>query len=647
MKNMRWILALLVLSLSFAAETAADSFDGPLYTTYTPSYLDYIYMDPYLHFESTVSASTDARVLAGGPASDLQDDAIICEGDVTINSDADGRWARGGLYQFVDYWLSCEPPTYTSVSNNRPITWNSGYYDSLFPLEICSEGEPGCWGREGTLVRQRVDTYEIDPSRQFDDREGYTNVICKGVTTTRYGSTLLSTRVIGGAPYEGTVALSRGEYAISNEMAVDGCLGVLRFAGCTGEENHEKIFGRIRAESGSSAPGYSTSLNSVLNLRVVNNNDLRCQAEFLSIEPSPLEITPGGSTGITVTIRNTCDPSDPLCQDITVNRVTVSEGFRFTSISMPGTSFTARPGGTVTIGGSLTAPDDEAICTTIRRSVAFTVEYSCMGCEGMPGELSRTASYQLGYDCPDFVGRQPNLIPRFDPDMSRYDVPTGEHPNITIITRNIGDNDSNSGETHVSIGTLGPGLFDWEPADPSIPWETFYYPPLAPGEEEVHPRLSFTCTPEMENNTYTIMVGVDNAFETNESDEDDNYEMRAIRCVPTDMPPPGEGNETYTCEIAPPSYTGSPGGEYWFDLRCPDEGDPLGTCSGDVDWDVTERGNATYEDYSGNSVSMDVLVATDSGPGSIHVEAHVEYSDGNATCSSEIYIPVVPCEEYV
>jgi len=648
MKKVFLLLALLACA-SFAQVTATQSFDDNLYRINTRSSMSRMHMQPYLYFENTVSASTDARVIYGGPASNLQNNAIICEGDVSATSTVDGEWAHGGLYQYVLYWLDCDPPpSETRVRNNQPITWSGSYYDALFPQEVCNEGEPGCWGMEGSLVRQRVDTYERFEDVTYSNSAGDSNVVCKGTTTLRSDTTMLVTKVIGDTPSEGRVRLTRGMHTITNSMDVTGCLGVTRFVCDIAPELHEQVYGRTSAQFGAGAPPYTTTVGpATLNLRVVTNADLRCSAEFVSITPSPLVVAPGNSTSATVTIRNNCPASDPLCQPITVTGVSVSDGFRFThstSGMVPITYFTVNPGSVRSFPGTLTAPNEEGICTELTRGITFNVTYTCPGCGPAGDSISRSASYTVRFECPP--GETTNLVPHFEPEMSRYDVTTGDDLNLTIITWNNGGHPSNPGETciqigHLEGGTTGPFVDDFPPT-------SYSYPVLNAGGQYGEP-LDFRCTEDTENQTYRVVVNVDCPFlgTTNETDETDNDDWRFIYCRPPDTPPPGD-DERYRCNIPEGTRTGIPGETYDFGLECTMLGSPV-DCP-NAAWSYHLAGNATVaeEGPDSNTAGYWLVLGTDArGEGSVGIEAKITFPDGNATCNSLINIPLIPCEEFV
>lgn len=652
--HMRKILFAIVLAAMLSAEVSVTPvFDGRLYTTYSPpDEFGHVYMRPFIQFENTLHASTTARVIYGGPATDLQHNAIICEGDVEVSSSADAEWAHGGLYQYVLYWLPCEPPSQSSVRNNIPVTWNGDYYDALYPLEQCDEGDRSCWGMEGPLVGQRVDTYEVygGSGTRYTNKRGDTNVVCKGTSTLRSDGSILVSRVIDGSPYSGTVALRRGTHTLTNEMGAS-CLGVVRFPQkCTPTTQlHEKIYGRTEPRFGSSAPAYATTVGpATMNLRVVTNEDLMCRAGIASVTPSPLNVSPGGTQTATVVVNNNCPASEPLCQPITITGITVSDGFRFTYFMLPGGSYTALPGRSVSIPGSLTAPE-YLDCPT---RLTFTATYTCTGCEGSFSGTPVTVN--VPFECPPPDLNLTNLRPRFNPDFgSRIDLRTGDELDLEIITWNNGFTPSNPGETCVNIGrfvTLIPGIgsppvtiFD----DVVAPQRHSYGAILAGGEVN-HGSVDFSCTPEMENNTYTLVAVVDCMpppfGATPEMNEEDNRETRLINCVPRETNITEDGDR-YRCDITPSFQTGYPMGEYPFRVTCPSEGNPDNTCGGDISWsshptNVTYTAETDYDIY-------EIRVGGSSGPGIVDITARVRYADGNATCDAQLVVPYVPCEDFL
>lgn len=656
MKNAIALLLALLVSFSFAQVTTTRTFDGNLYTLNTPSDFGRLHIVPHIFFESTVTASTDSRVISGGPAGNLQQNAIICEGDVTMDAAADADWAHDGdLYEYVDFVptydaTTCNPAPYTRVSGNVPVEWNGDQYDTLFDHEICLENLPaplGCWGQEGSLVNQHVDFYEIRPSFVIEDRLGQTNVVCKGITTLRAGTTMLSSSVIGDTPVgPSTMRLTRGTYAITNTMDVGGCLGVVRFPGCSGQEGAEKVFGRT-STSGSS--GYTTSLQSTMNIRVVRDADLRCNAEAVSVTPSPVNVLPGGTQRITITVRNGCSATDPLCQPITVTGVTVSNGFRFNFDTggglVPIGYFTVNPGTAKTFNGILTAP----AYTTCPAQLTFTAAYTCPGCTAT---ISGTpATVNVPFDCPPPGGGQnlTDLVPRFTPDLpSRVDIETGNELDFSVITWNSGENSSNPGETCVNIGNWLTGLRIFDDLDGVSPIR-YSYGAIPPGGAVVHEPISFSCTPAMENTTFLLIANVDCIPPINgttpegPAGESNNIATRWLSCMPPGNVTEGEGE--HRCDLSPSFRTGFPLGIYSFHVTCPQDGNPDDTCSGSIEWASFSR-NVTYT----GSEDLDFYRITVGGgtlSGSVSIEANVRYDDGNATCSAELNVPTVPCEEFV
>lgn len=648
MKNIGlWLLAL--LAFSFAAETATLDYDDPLYRIYTPGFQRELNVHPYLRFTGELMLSTSARVISGGPASNLQEGAIVCEGPITAQLNPRGIWARAGnLDQSLNYY-QCDPPAHSGgVRSNQPVEWSGGIYDDFVDMETCTDGS-SCWGRFSDLVSQPADY--VRTGEWFRDRESRTGVVCKGTSTLRDNIRLLSTRVLDEGSSTSTNTYARGTYTFSGQMDVTGCMAIVRHPDCPSDPTYvgrEEIFSRTSASGGASDPEYSGVVGPVTTaIRVVTNADLRCSAEFVSITPSPLIVAPGNSTSATVTIRNNCPASDRLCQPITVTGVSVSDGFRFThstSGMVPITYFTVNPGSVRSFPGTLTAPNEEGICTELTRGITFNVTYTCPGCGPAGDSISRSASYTVRFECPP--GETTNLVPRFEPEMSRYDVVTGDDLNLTIITWNNGGHPSNPGETciqigHLEGGTTGPFVDDFPPT-------SYSYPVLNAGGQYGEP-LDFRCTEDTENQTYMVVVNVDCPFlgTTNETDETDNDDFKYIWCRAPDTPPPGD-EERYRCNIPEGTRTGIPGETYDFGLECTMLGSPV-DCP-NADWSYHLAGNATVaeEGPDSNTAGYWLVLGTDArGEGSVGIEAKITFPDGNATCNSLINIPLIPCEEFV
>ena len=663
-------LILCLFAFSFAEESASIRYDGPLYTLNTPGHLDYILVNPYMEFTETFQISVDPAVTviyagSGGSRSDLGAGAIVCEGPLTATLTPDGTWATGGhLDQAADIYQPAPPENTGGVRANRAIRWNQGDYDDLIGEEVCSRGE-SCWGSEGSLVTQPAD-YEDTGGVWYYNRDSGATVICKGTSELRQGSTLLVSRSIDLGAATNTITAARGNYVFSGQMNVNGCLSVLRYPDSTtpGYTPKEKVYGRTEAVYGPTpGPVYSDVVGpATISVRVVNNGDLRCSADIFSVTPSPINITPGGSAHVTIRITNTCPASDPLCRPINVSnlRVTTS-GFRYVpdlTISLPGplgggstTSHrvTARPGETITFSGTVIAPNDPGICEDLHGTIEFAADYQCPGCEGSTGgsPLTGTADITVPYECPPpdiNLTRDVNLVPRFDPDPgSTLTFRTGERPNISIMTWNRGMNFSNPGETCIVI--CGPG--DDSCSDPVAEYR-YTYPALGP-LEEFGDELNFVCSEEDERKTFDLFVGVDCTNTTNETSEIDNSDQRRIYCAP----PTNEtgDNETYSCDLTPAGPSPGRAGEtYEFDLdSCTKLGEAYDCISAvNVDWRFARSGNATYTHEEGNDLGASFVMGTDSrGEGNVRVTARVDFGDGNATCSSDVYMPLVPCIDFV
>lgn len=659
------ILLLALVALSFCAETATERYDDALYMIYAGGF-DYLNVYPYMEFTAALRLSVDdpsIRVVYagdGGSRSDLQEGAIVCEGPITAQFTPTGIWARdGNLEQTLNYYQR-DPPSYSGgVSADRPIFWSSSVYDAFYAQESCTEDE-SCWGRLSGLVLQPADF--VRTGEWFYERESRTNVVCKGTISLREGSTLLSSGVIEGTPVTNTNTYLRGTHTFTGQMDITGCAAVVRHPEFPEPYvSREEIYSRTEARPGTSAPQYSGVAGPVsISLRSVTNEDLRCSGNFVSITPDPISAEPGTTTPITITIRNNCPASDRLCQPITVGAVSVSDGFSFsydTPGMIPMSYFVVNPGQTKEFTGTLTVPDEEGICTTIQKGITFNVSFTCPACTPAGGTIPARATYTVRFECPP--GETTDLVPRFEPDLSRFDIPTGEDPNITIITRNHGGVPSNPGDTCVqvgyyvtgTIGPFGPPIRLFVPLSPEY---TYSYPALDPGGEYGE-ELDFMCTEEMENQTYVVLVDVDcpRPGTTNEGElENNNRDERYIRCVP-----PTGGNETeeeehYGCTVEPGSYQGIPGETYDFTLTCRDNFLGIeGECdfAEGVDWRYHATGNASVsEDSIGNLAGYWVTLDTRSrGEGNVHITADVTFPDGNATCTSDINIPLVPCEEFV
>ena len=656
--------AFAAMPMLFAGASATQSFDGELYHVVTASDLTQFHVKPYLYFENTLHAEYTGpyRVIYGNPG-DLRSGDIICEGNVAMNSDVSGRWAHGGFYAASEYWHSCEPPAYSRVSNNRPVTWSVTGYNALFPEEVCYPLESSCWNARADFVTQKIDMFGVTPSEIYYNREGQVAVVCKGVSTLRSGTALINSSVISdGGRTGGSAALTRGSVVLSSTMDVQGCLVVVRHPSCPGDEDVEKIFGRTRAEGGYGAPGYSTSIPATMNIRVVSNADLRCSAEIFSVTPSPMNISPGGSEHVTIRVRNSCPASDPLCRPINVSSLRVTtEGFRYTPdlvLALPGplggsTASSRRtaagPGETITFSGTVVAPNDPGVCEDLHGTITFEAQYDCTDLcgPGGPGMAGRTVQITVPYECPPpglNLTRDVNLVPRFDPDPgSTITISTGERPNISIITWNRGMNFSNPGETCIVI--CAPG--DDSCADPVAEYR-YSYPALGP-LGEFGEQLGFTCSEEDEGSTFNLFVGVDCTDTTNETSETDNSDRRRIFCAP---PANETTEERYGCDIIGGPYVGRAGQQFDFEVRCRNNELGMPWPCGEVGWSYHIDGSnitVSEEDDGSGDYYWVVLGPGTRGEGTVRVTAEVEFTDpdGNATCSSSIHVPLVPCVDFV
>jgi len=655
------VLLLAVLSFSFAAQTASLEYDGPLYRIYTPGYLADLHVMPYLEFTETLQVSTAGgqRVISG-TASDLQSGSIVCEGPVDIRLDTRGRWASGDLEQNMNYY-QCDPPLRSGgINENVNVVWDSDTYDFFYTEETCNADE-SCWGRTPSLIPQPANF--VRTGTWFYGRESTSNVVCKGTATLNSGSTLLSSGVIDGPSVDYSSTLSRGSYSFNANMDILGCAAIVRTPSCPTPDyvGREEIFSRISASGGTSDPQYSGTVGpATLNLRVVTDADLRGSAEVVSVIPSPVNVLPGGTQRVTITVRNSCPASDPLCQPITVTGVTASNGFRFNfdtgGMLIPIGYYTVNPGQAKTFNGILTAP----AYTDCPMQLTFTAAYTYPGCTGT---ISGTpATVNVPFDCPPPPDEELNitdLVPRFTPELpSRVDIETGDDFDFSIITWNNGQNSSNPGETCVNIGNWltggggippGPGVRIFDDLDGVSPIR-YSYDIIPPGGSVVHDPISFSCTPAMENQTFLLIANVDcipagGGTTPEGAGESNNIDTRWLNCVP-----PGEGNITeeggkYDCDISPSFQTGFPLDTYSFHVTCPKDGNPDDLCGGSIEWDSFSR-NVTYS----GSEDLDfyrITVLGGSPSGTVSIEANVYYDDGNATCRAELNVPTVPCEEFV
>ncbi len=656
------VLLLAVLSFSFAAQTASLEYNGPLYRIYTPGYLNYLHVIPHLEFTETLRVSTAGgqRVISGA-ASDLQDDDIVCEGQVDIRLDTRGKWASGDLEQNMNYY-QCDPPVRSGgINENINVVWDSDLYDFFYTEETCTADE-SCWGRTPTLIPQPANF--VRTGTWFYGRESTSNVICKGVANLNSGSTLLSSGVIDGSAVDYSSTLTRGSYAFNANMEIDGCAAIVRTPTCPTPDyvGREEIFSRTSASGGTSDPQYSGTVGpATMNIRVVRDADLSGTAEVVSVIPSPVDVLPSGTQRVDITVRNVCSAPDPrLCQPITVTGVTVSNGFRFrfdTGGSMvPLGYLTINPGQAKTFEGILTAP----AYTDCPTQLTFTAAYTYTGCTGNIG--GTPATLNVPFDCPPPPGLQENitdLVPNFMPDLpSRVDIETGTDFEFSVITHNTGENSSNPGETCVNIGNWLTGGGGIPPGPPVRIFDDlegvspirYSYGVIPPGGSVVHDPITFSCTDGMEGDRYLLIAQVDcmpsegGTTVEGPGGEENNIVTRILECVP-----PGEGNETdhegeHTCDVSPSIQTGFPLDTYQFRVTC-DEGNLDDLCSGSITWD-SHSGNVTYT----SSDDLDLYhITVDGGTlsGTVTIEANVRYDDGNATCRAELNVPAVPCEEFV
>jgi hypothetical protein len=161
-KTINLILAFfLLVSVSFCAVERAENDNPTLYQTQSAPGSG-IYAEPYLQFREMLSGSTDARVLRGGPANNLGDNAIVCEGNMEFALTGSGIWARGGnLEAHANYWYTdCDPYRFSgSEPSNVPILMSDSDYRKFQRYPNCGPGE-SCYGSEGPLTSVNVDSYE-------------------------------------------------------------------------------------------------------------------------------------------------------------------------------------------------------------------------------------------------------------------------------------------------------------------------------------------------------------------------------------------------------------------------------------------------------------------------------------------------------
>ncbi|GEM_PF-1834655 len=630
------LCALLLVSVFFASVTVTESdHSTDFYTRNIGSIDSRFHATPHLWFEEVLTASTDSVVLFGNP-SDLHDGAIICEGDVNMDVDPDGTYAHGGFGLYAHFFYvqeQCQPATYSGYTE-RSIYWNN--YDIYrLPSQTCVEGGSySCWGDEGTLNRQEV-TYERTAS-VLTGRRGNVAAVCDGSVVLRRDGTPVSTLGItgSGSTVSGSTYLGYGTHTISSIMDIDGCAIINRLDPCLDFSGWEELFTRTSPGDG---PEYSNTVGPAsITLNVMDDAHIRCDAEIVSVEPSPITLGEDESLAIDITIRNPPCPSGYYCMPVVVSGVTVNDPFRWFRVVTSGTPpFVIRPGESRTYRGSLIAPSD---LSTAPDSVIFTVHTNCANFDGSIatdcGGDNRPLEIpvEIPFDREEENETELNIIPVLPGNMT---IQIGnETPDIDLTTRVIGG-PSNSGHSRFWLFSDVNGTFTL------LDFAEWRVPALTDADWP-HPYGRLTCEEEMD---YWVMMLVDVADTTVESNEDDNFDYFVVHC--RDLTEPGP--EDHYCEIEPPEYEGLPGESYEFDLYCDGTQDDC-YYADDVDWDVTEHG--TLEDYNDiwANVTVDEGLVVTTEYETVTVTATVDYGEeGDAVCTAQIIIPntEVECIYYV
>ena len=619
-------IILMLLCVAFSVEAVEETDSSTLYQPNTDPSMSRFHMRPYLWFEEEITASTTARIISGNP-SDLRDGDIICEGVVRVRAQPDGEWAHGGLFEHVNWWYrQCDPEYYGTVNTNQPIHWSTSDYGRFIDWSNC-DPYMSCWGHEGGLVTQRVNTYERLGDPYFNDRKGDSNVICKGTQTILRDSSTVASQDIGTGAMTRDITLTRGTHNVGARMDVSGCLGIVRifYDHCTKlpEGRSEEIFSRTSAQSGLGAPEYSNRVGPVeITLTVVSNDDIVSALEVVSFEPSPIMLGAAESTAATITLRN--PPCTAIyCTPVEIRGVEMSGGFRFFRFVTPETPpFVIYPGQTKTYSGSIRAPDPIPDPAPANIDVQVNYVPTEPNCDGLTPDGNIPFEVPYDYEENETIT---NLIPDI-PTIMTVEVGNSTGP-FVIPTLNVGDFPSNPGMTVFAV--FDP-LSPWPPLDLVV----YQYGVIAPHDSwDYYTYQGFTCPRE---GNFTAVEVVDIEDTTLEDNEFDNEQWMIIQCVtPGEIPE----DENYTCTIEPTPQMGFPGTIHDFEIRC--DGD---FCD-EADWSISSGpGSITDE----NDVAATVQVNEDAPtPDEVHVHARAEYEEDTMECEALIILPESECIDYV
>lgn len=699
MKRAVLLFLLLFSSLSFAAVSEAVS-DSSTYL-YRPD-LDpdqsYLRVRPYYWFQSTVRVGVNSASqvvdAAGGTYTDLGDGATICEGQVNVYGTSLGEWAHNNNLYAYSTWVwdgSCTPNSYSTVAEHN-VNWNDGYYNTFRDIWSgrCNSGMSECWGHEGGLYGERVNTYELNDETSWDTRRGDMNSICKGqqyLSYNRVGGFSLVTPLGNGEP-SATVSATgigvvSGKYSFKNNLDVQGCSHVIRQY----DESCDLMEYAYTFTTIDGTPEYSKAVTSAIEINVISEDDvgvLPPTIQSVSLQGYTMTaghyiLEPGSDIPVTITVRVPARTSAyeryltfelDQAQALSPFSFSPTSGLNQCDFMFPlyNGGFFGNSAYTVPVQGTLHVPDS---LPEDGGDIQFRVHWQA--CSGQPncgatGISGWTAPFEVPYIPPgDDDTPPPDLTCSLEPvaligaNASATELTEGqgvEQWELTIT--NIGDNPlvlSGNSSHQLAQYLCLQGIFNAYEED-SLGDQVFVYDPglsfyilttsnlnLTHGESITKTFDGAVYCGEEEGaigawaliNMAGLLYSQCMEYEIEEEDWDNNWCVWEIPCVNETGP---EIPDDENCTITPTSRPGVVGWEYDFELTC---GDDDGECVGPVDWTITTggsiEGNQTGATAEVLSDDNDLLItATVGDPEDAVCHAQIYFGDnpGGNNCYIEI-----------
>jgi len=582
------ILLLLMFSFLFAS-VRVDKTVNP--TLYPSSAYDPLSTDVYA--ENVFKVSTTAMVIdpAGGSASDLGNNAIICPGEVTLHSKIYSKFAINKWSAFFSVAYDDDNPSdYTDYGgrNSQEFVYSSSKYSANY-----KNGEIGGLSPFPT-VKESVD-FSPKHEQIFYNKEGYAGGVINPKITFFIGGSPVHSSFLETNNIDYTTNLQEGSYELSSQLEL---LGVL----ITVTRDHPRNdaldrTGYYSLPNPYSNDGYTTSLpKATIHIDVVNANNI--EMKLVSREPQdPVPIP----TDMTIVVKN--EGQVP----IKVIDASITSGYSISKIS----GFNEEiPVGNehqlkVHIDKTNDQPPSSATITLKYQSVRPT-------CDG------QVKTKDLNFAISTQQPKKPDLFPKITATLP---VPFYEGSSAGIKIEDCNQfMKAGAHNSNYSIKT--------NDGQNIVREETVQVGPLQPGQCQPLYNAQVACT---KNIIVTACVDVKN--EVQEEDETNNCKTDTYSCS-------GEQPGGKNCTIIPSYAMFIPPSSKYFELLC-----GLVACSS-ADWkleDLDEHVSASVNQY-GATVYADAEAPPQKGK----LIADAKDSLGeNYKCSSVIDIIKSKCEDFV